>query len=73
MNHKEKLREELEQVDIAIYKVLVAGQSYRIGSRTLTRADLAELRKMRAELQSQLGDDDNSLLANTAVSFFDKR
>lgn len=31
----------LEQVNKAITTVLVGGQSYRIGSRQLTRADLA--------------------------------
>lgn len=73
MNNREKLCTELEEVNTAIYKILVAGQSYRIGSRTLTRADLAELRKLRAELQSQLGDDGDGLLGNAAVSFFDRR
>ncbi len=38
------LNERLKQYLIAEQEVLRAGQSYRIGNRTLTRADLAEIR-----------------------------
>ncbi len=44
----------LEQVNAAIAAVLAGGQSYKIGSRSLTRADLARLRDMRADLEVQL-------------------
>lgn len=36
---------------IAAEKAVLSGQSYQIGSRTLTRADLSEIRKGRAEWQ----------------------
>lgn len=39
------LNERLKQYLEAEKAILVAGQSYRIGNRTLTRADLSEIRK----------------------------
>ena len=39
--------EMLQQVNEAITKVLIGGQSYQIGSRKLTRADLSMLRTMK--------------------------
>ena len=33
-------REMLEEVNNAIYTVLVGGQSYKLGTRQMTRADL---------------------------------
>lgn len=38
------LNERLKQYLEAEKAVLIAGQSYRIGNRTLTRADLSEIR-----------------------------
>ncbi|GHU50694.1 hypothetical protein FACS1894127_6290 [Clostridia bacterium] len=63
---------QLEAVNTAIEKVLEGGQSYKIGSRSLTRADLAELRKMKAELASEEESSGNSL-DNTFVACFDRR
>lgn len=40
-----ELNERLKQYLSAEQSILVAGQSYRIGNRTLTRADLSEIRK----------------------------
>ena len=37
--------EMLQQVNEAITKVLIGGQSYQIGSRMLTRADLKRVRE----------------------------
>lgn len=45
--------EMLAAVRAAIYKIAVAGQSYKIGSRSLTRADLSELRDWEAQLQAK--------------------
>ena len=36
----------LQEVNTAIRTILVGGQSYKIGSRQLTRADLGMLRSM---------------------------
>ena len=43
-----------EEVDKAITAVLVGGQSYKIGSRSLTRANITELRKLRADLAAEI-------------------
>jgi len=51
---KEKLakaKAELEQIDSAITMILSGAQSYRIGTRSLTRADLATLYKRKDTLE----------------------
>ncbi|MCI2105415.1 MAG: peptidylprolyl isomerase [Intestinimonas sp.] len=64
----------LEQVNTAISTVLAGGQSYKIGSRSLTRADLAMLKSMRDDLEAQLtAENDAGLLGRTYVAFFDGR
>jgi len=66
--------EMLAQVNTAITTVLCGGQSYKIGSRSLTRADLALLRSMRSELEAQMDDaDSGGLLGRTYVAIFDGR
>lgn len=67
-------RELLAHVDLAIQNVLVGGQSYRLGNRSLTRADLSILRQMRSELAAQIaGEDGSCLLPHTCVAFFEGR
>lgn len=64
----------LAEVKKAIKTVLVGGQSYRIGTRQLTRADLAELRAMKSDLEAELSSsDDGNLFNNTVVAVFDRR
>ena len=53
-NTQMKPAELLEQVNKAIAAVLVGGQSYKIGSRSLTRADLSMLKAMRDDLEAQV-------------------
>ena len=65
--------EMLKEVDKAIYNVLVGGQSYTIGSRSLTRADLAMLRTMKNDLTAQIAQNDSCLLDDTYVAVFDGR
>ena len=66
--------EMLQQVNEAITTVLIGGQSYQIGSRKLTRADLSMLREMKKELQAEVNAEGGSnLLDNTYVAFFDGR
>lgn len=43
----------LDEVNEAIRKVL-SGQSYTLGSRSVTRANLAELRSFRRELEAEI-------------------
>ena len=66
--------EMLAQVNTAITKVLCGGQSYKIGSRSLTRADLAMLKSMRDDLEAQLANEDSGcLMGRTYVAYFDGR
>ena len=70
MSTNTKAAEMLEQVNSAIS----AGQSYKIGSRSLTRADLAQLKAIRDDLEAQIDSGtDNCLLDRTFVAFFDGR
>lgn len=66
--------EMLEEVNEAIYKIMAGGQSYTIGSRTLTRADLGQLRKLKQELMAEnAGDNGSSLFGDTYVAMFSGR
>ena len=65
--------EMLQQVNEAITNVLIGGQSYQIGSRRLTRADLSMLQTMKKELQAEVNAEGTGLLDNTYVAFFDGR
>lgn len=66
--------EMLKEVNNAIYAVLVGGQSYKIGTRQLTRADLNLLYNMKNDLMAQVAAQGaNSLLDDTYVAVFDGR
>lgn len=65
--------EQLIEIDNAISSILRTGQSYKIGSRTLTRADLGTLRAMRKELLIASEDNGTDLFGNTFVAVFDRR
>jgi hypothetical protein len=47
-------KQELSDVNTAIKMILGGAQSYTIGSRSLTRANLAELRKWKKELEDEI-------------------
>ena len=69
-----KTAELLEQVNAAITTVLCGGQSYKLGSRSVTRADLAMLKTLRDDLEAQAAQEENSgLLGRTYVALFDGR
>lgn len=64
----------LLEVNKAIEAVLLGGQVVKIGSRTVTRADLKQLRAMRDELEAQIAAATPSpLMPHTYVAFFDGR
>lgn len=64
----------LEEVNRAIQSILIGGQSYKIGSRSLTRADLGLLRSMQNDLRAQVAaEQPSSLLDDTYVAIFDGR
>ena len=67
-------QQRLQEVNKAIQAVLLGGQRYKIGTRSLTRADLALLRSMRDDLEAQIASEEHScLLDNTYVAFFEGR
>lgn len=67
-------QERLAQVQEAIAKVLYGGQSYQIGSRKLTRANLPTLLEMEKELKAEVAaENDTPLLDDTYVAVFDSR
>lgn len=72
-NNKLTAQEMLNEVDKAIYNVLVGGQSYSIGSRSLTRADLRMLKEMKDDLMAQVAEGSSNLLDNTYVAEFSGR
>lgn len=73
-NTQMKPAELLEQVNKAIAAVLVGGQSYKIGSRSLTRADLSMLKAMRDDLEAKVvAGKPSHLLDRTYVAYFDGR
>ena len=66
--------EMLEQVNSAISKVLAGGQSYKMGSRSLTRADLSTLKALRDDLEAQADTGEaTGLFDRTFVAVFDGR
>ena len=65
--------EQIIEIDRAISSILKTGQSYKIGSRTLTRADLGTLRSMRKDLLAASEDNGTDLFSNTFVAVFDRR
>ncbi|MDE7246257.1 MAG: peptidylprolyl isomerase [Lachnospiraceae bacterium] len=65
--------EQLIEVNQAISNILVGGQEYKIGSRSLTRADLNTLLDMQRNLQAQLANQDAGLMDNTYLGVFEGR
>lgn len=65
--------QKLTEVNTAISKVLAGGQSYKIGSRSLTRADLNILLDMQKDLQAQLSNQNAELMDNTYLAVFEGR
>lgn len=64
----------LEHVNNAIVAITVGGQSYKIGSRQLTRADLKQLYAIKNDLQAQVAaENSGGLLDDCYVAVFDGR
>lgn len=67
-------QEMLDSINAAIYAVAVGGQSYKIGSRSLTRADLKQLYAIRSDLMAQVAAENSTgLLDDCYVAIFDGR
>ncbi|MDD3251774.1 MAG: peptidylprolyl isomerase [Lachnospiraceae bacterium] len=74
MAKKMTSEEMLEQVNTAIYTICVGGQSYKIGSRQLTRANLSELYSIKSDLEAAIAQSTSGcLIDNTYVAIFDGR
>ena len=54
MRTEEDVQAELTAVNAAISAVVSGAQSYTMGSRSVTKANLAELRNLRHELTAEL-------------------
>ncbi|MFC2475891.1 MAG: peptidylprolyl isomerase [Catonella sp.] len=59
--------EMLESVNNAIVAITSGGQSYKIGSRELTRANLKDLYKIKNDLTAQLNNNNSSHLFDGCV------
>ena len=69
-------REKLEQIERAISAIELTGQEYRIGSRTLRRADLATLYAQRKSLMAQAAEEEEKNgggFYRTSVAVFEGR
>lgn len=67
-------KELLDVVDKAIISIAVGGQSYKIGSRQLTRGDLKTLYDIKNDLSVQIQNNEKSGLFDDAfVVYFDGR
>lgn len=64
----------LDSVNAAIMAIAVGGQSYKIGSRSLTRADLKQLYNIKNDLTAQLqSETSGNLLDDCYVGIFSGR
>ena len=67
--------QELVEIKKAISKILNGGQSYRIGNRTMTRADLKTLYDMQTKVENEIAESEKGgiLGRNAAAAVFDRR
>jgi hypothetical protein len=66
--------EYLRQLEEARTSILVGGQSYQIGNRRLTRADLSRITAEIADIKAQIASGTSGeFLENTYVAVFDGR
>ncbi|WP_297300897.1 peptidylprolyl isomerase [uncultured Oscillibacter sp.] len=74
MNDDYTPQQRLSEVNKAIQAVLLGGQSYKLGSRSVSRADLALLKAMRDELEAAIVNEvPTPLFGDTYVAFFEGR
>lgn len=73
-DERTRLEEQLASVRKAIYNAEQGGQSYKIGSRQLSRVDYAALLAQAEKLEAALAAEDNgALFADTYAAFFEGR
>ena len=61
---------QLQILNEAIYNILMGGQSYKIGTRSLTRADLGTLITERNRLEAQSQGSGTTILAGAYAADF---
>lgn len=66
-------KEMLTEVNNAIYAICVGGQSYKLGSRQLNRADLKTLYDIKNDLMAQVAGGTPGFLDDCFVAVFDRR
>ncbi len=66
-------RKLLGEVEKAIGKILNGGQSYKIGTRSVTRADLSTLMTLRDSLRAEAEQGEDGFFGRTSVAIFDRR
>lgn len=68
-------KERLAEVRLAIRTILISGQSYQIGTRKLSRADLGLLRQMETDLEAEIAAEEctDDLLPYTRYVRFERR
>lgn len=66
-------QELLCEVERAISKILNGGQSYKIGTRSVTRADLTTLLSLRDTLRLEAEEVDAGFFGRTSVAEFEGR
>jgi hypothetical protein len=66
--------EMLDSINAAIYAIAVGGQSYKIGSRSLTRGDLKQLYAIKNDLMAQVASEKSTAFFDDCyVAVFDGR
>lgn len=74
MSDLKSAAEELLEVQTALSRIALGGQSYQMGSRKMTRAEYSALIARQKELQAQVAAEGNSgLFDDTYVAYFDGR
>ena len=64
----------LDEINKAIMAIAIGGQSYKIGSRSLTRADLKQLYAIKNDLMAQVASENSGgLFDDCYVGVFDGR
>ncbi len=68
-------KEELEYLNTAIRNVYAGGQSYKIGTRQMERANLSTLLARKKQLEAEVNSDSgsSSLFPDTYVAVFEGR
>lgn len=71
---RQQINEQLQQLYKARSAILVGGQSYSIGSRSLTRADLGKVNELIQDYEAALSSEAGSgLMDRTCVAVFEGR